>query len=131
MRIIHEPTLDRFRQPRTCEYCFKACSSPDPHHLSAKGMGGGGRIDLACNLISLCRECHTSLHDGNIDRAELLNVVARREKTTIDAIRTVIYLVRRLPKDAGPATIWQEIECLDNPIARRLARDELTFVGKL
>lgn len=124
MKIICEKTLDLFRTPRTCEHCLKPCK-PDPHHLWAKGMGGGGRIDLRINICALCRTCHTELHAGKIEPLELLLIVARRERVPAWAIDAVIYLVRRLRKDATKEAIWEAIELLDEPASRMLARREL------
>lgn len=76
------------------------------HHLFAKGMGGGGRIDMPYNLIGLCGLCHFRLHTGKITRQELLDFVAERENTTPEWITSEIYRLRRLPKDASPST-WQ------------------------
>lgn len=129
MKIVCEQTLDMFRTPRTCEHCLKPCK-PDPHHLWAKGMGGGGQIDVRINLCSLCRTCHTLLHDGNLDRDTLLNIVARRERVPATSIKDVIYLVRRLRKNADKQAIWEAIELLDEPASRMLARRELAELLK-
>jgi hypothetical protein len=131
MKIKNERTLDKFRTPRSCENCFKPCK-PDPHHLWQKGLGGGGRIDLAINLIALCRvPCHMDLHAGLIERDTLLGIVARREGTSKSAIESVIDMIRRLPKDASQARIRDEIGTLDDEDAMILAVDELRKAGVL
>ena len=132
MNIKSKKVLDSFISPGRCEFCETPCLERERHHIFTRGAG---HLDLRCNIIMLggafrCG-CHKRFHDGNICRAEFLTVVAARDNTTVEAIETLIYLVRRLPKDAGPATIWQAIELISDPIARRLARDELTFVGIL
>ena len=80
MRIVDDALLQEFRAAWKCEWCNKPTPSGcDPHHLFARGMGGGGRLDVRINLISLCRECHTDLHDGKIGRDQLAVVIVERE----------------------------------------------------
>lgn len=99
MRIVDEETLDRFRGSGRCSWCHKYVQSRDPAHISAKGMGGGKRLDIAINLVSLCRQCHTASHAGKSPtRAELLALVAVREQTTVEEIVDEINRLRRTPK---------------------------------
>jgi hypothetical protein len=90
-----DPTLlESVRLRCRCERCRKR-GPVDPHHVFARGMGGAGRLDLPENLIALCRWCHDAFHAGNIKRAELLDLVAVRERTTVDAIVAKIHRWRR------------------------------------
>lgn len=96
MIIKDEPLLDEFRAKR-CEYCgyHAAC----PHHLWARGIGGGGRLDIRVNLVALCTVCHTQHHAGNPPyKAVLLNIVAAREGVTVDEIHETVWALRRAPK---------------------------------
>lgn len=96
MTIKDERLLDIFRA-MPCEHC--GYHTAEPHHVYAKGMGGGGRLDVRVNLVALCRVCHSQHHNGNSPtRAVLLGIVAQREKTTTDAIQDEIYRLRRQPK---------------------------------
>lgn len=61
-------------------------------------MGGGGRLDVRANLISLCRECHNKAHAGLISRAELLLLVSIREGMTPEQITEEIWRLRRKQK---------------------------------
>lgn len=134
MRIKSKEILASFPSPGLCEYCKIPCASRERHHIFTRGSGGP---DLRCNLIMLgdaftdqCA-CHLKYHNGSIARDEFLAIVAMRERTTVEAIESLIYLVRRLKKSPSPEEVWAEIELLSDPIARRLCRDELIFVGVL
>lgn len=105
MRIVDETLLDVFRQSPRCEWCrLLTPTGCDPHHIHAKGFGGGGRLDVAINLIALCRECHTLVHGGFILRRCLLAIVAQREGRLQDDIEAEIMLLRRLPKGSPRPT---------------------------
>lgn len=93
MRVINEALLARFRQAYRCEWCRKlTLSGCDPHHIFSRGAG---RLDVAINLISLCRVCHGLVHAGEITREDLLAIVATREGVSQDWIVTEIYRLRR------------------------------------
>jgi hypothetical protein len=99
MRIVDEKILDEFRGPGKCEWCgYVTRWKRDPHHLWTRGMGGGGRLDIRINLISLCRLCHDAVGLGHIARCDLLAVVASRESTTQSQIEEEIWRLRRTPK---------------------------------
>ena len=48
----------------------------EPHHIRTRGAGGEGRRE---NLIHLCGVHHRMAHDGNLDRNQLIRIVAERE----------------------------------------------------
>ncbi len=58
-------------------------------------MGGARRYDIRINLLSLCLECHTAFHNGGISREVLLEIVAIRERRTVESITEEIYRLRR------------------------------------
>lgn len=96
MVVIDEELLVEFRAARRCELCRRATpNGTDPHHCFSRGAG---RIDHAFNLISLCRDCHCRIHGGGLARERLLEIVAAREGTTVEAIREEIWRLRREPK---------------------------------
>ena len=97
---VHNPELLRqFREKGKCEFCGQRSGTGlDPHHIFSKGIGGGSQLDVAINLIALCRMCHRYYHNGKIYRQELLEIVAKREGTTLEAIVDEIYRLRRTPK---------------------------------
>ena len=95
MRIEDESVLDQFRG-RMCEWCGK--ERGHPHHIWAKGMGGGGTLDVRINLMTLCISHHDDVHNGKIRRWELLELVAKRERTTPEAIVDEINRLRRTRK---------------------------------
>ena len=136
MKIKRPAILSSFPSPGLCESCGVPCSSRERHHIFSRGAGGP---DLPINIIMLgdaftghCA-CHIKFHGNGLKRFRLqfLDVVAKREQTTVEAIVDVICLVRRLPKDATEETVRAAIELLENPLSRRLARDQLTLAKVL
>lgn len=101
MVIIDEKLLEEFRQPGACEWCGYWYEARQPHHLLARGMGAGRRIDHKFNLISLCYLCHNDVHNGKILKCDLLAVVSRREGKLQDEIEAEVNRIRRLPKPMG------------------------------
>ena len=103
MRIIDEPLLQLFRDKQQCEYCGRKLRyRPEVHHVFARGMGSGTRLDIAINLIALgswmdC-SCHQRFHAGHIARHDLLAVVAAREKMLQDDIEREICRLRQARK---------------------------------
>ena len=99
MRITDEPLLADFRAARRCELCGKPTPSGcDPHHNWPRGIGGGSRLDVRFNLISLCRECHTAVHLGKVSRLSLLQLVGKRERMTVTEIEDAKNELLRRPK---------------------------------
>lgn len=95
MQVISEKTLDLFRAAGACDWCKRFVQRREPHHLYRRGMGGGGRLDVQRNLAGLCQRCHHDLHLGLITRADMLAVVAAREKCTQQDIKSEIARLRR------------------------------------
>ena len=99
--MIDEALLDEFRGPGVCEYCGNRVALREPHHWKARGMGGGGRLDIRGNLIALCatfngNDCHNRAHALKIDRRDLLAIIAKREKRTPESIVEELFeLLRR------------------------------------
>lgn len=90
--------LKLFRQKPYCEYCGRP-GVVQPHHVFARGMSGGNRLDISINLIALCPTgCHRLFHDGKIEREAFLKVIARRERLTVEAIEDAIYTLLRTPR---------------------------------
>lgn len=81
---------------------------------------GAGRVDVRANLLPLCRECHTCLHDGNINDFDLLLIAAVRENVGQDAIRETVWLIRRIPKGTTDFDRYlDEVEGTTREYARR------------
>ena len=97
MIVISEAVLDQFRGTRRCELCFvtRHCF---PHHVWARGMGGGTRLDVDCNLIAVCHGCHMDIHEGIIGRGEVVGAVSRRMKISAAEIEQRVWDLRRAPK---------------------------------
>ena len=101
MTIVDENLLDEFRTPGPCEWCGKACERREPHHIFARGLGGGSRLDIRCNLIALgsgihweCA-CHQAAHAGRISRLQLLLVVGQRECYLASDIEEEVWRLRQ------------------------------------
>lgn len=94
MKIIDPALMKKIREQIQCERCCRF-DMIFPHHLFCRGMGGARRFDILINLIGLCVWCHQAFHNGRIDREELLAIVAKREKTTPEAIQEEIWRLRR------------------------------------
>lgn len=84
MRIVDPVAIEKARLPY-CELCGSR-GSIHVHHVFARGMGGGGRLDVAINLISLCWQCHRKVHDGRIAKSRILRVIARRHGASMEEI---------------------------------------------
>jgi len=89
MKIIDEPLLDEFRRKVLCEWCERPAVLV-PHHIYARGMGGGGRLDIRENLISLCCICHHFAHMGAIQRLSLLAIAGKRCGKTCEEAKDLI-----------------------------------------
>ena len=91
-----------------CELCGKFCPECEPHHVQARGMGGGSRLDLEICLLRVgswpCCECHIRI-DSKEGKQRCLAVLARRYNTTPDVIEGVFALLNRLPKGTSRAGI--------------------------
>lgn len=100
MIVIDEKLLDTFREAKACEFCSKPTPSGcDPHHIIAKGMGGGGRVDIPDNLIALCRECHISHHAGAAPTTyQCFDVAGARAGKMAEDCREMVWRVQREDK---------------------------------
>lgn len=78
-RIKDRKMISKMRG-HTCERCG-AYADIEPHHVFTVGSGGG---DIRVNLVQLCTDCHIGVHNGAIERAELLDIIATREHMTVD-----------------------------------------------
>lgn len=89
MTIRDEKLLAIVRQ-ETCCWCGSLPPN-DPHHIYAKGMGGGSRLDTTENVVPLCRDCHQKHHNGNEPtRADLIHENAKRlGRTSADVLRQI------------------------------------------
>lgn len=93
MRILNPDLLADFRGP-ACEWC-KLSRPTDAAHLFSRGAG---HLDIRANLIGLCRECHCGSHSGTPTKADLMAIVAAREKCLQADIQDVVWFLRRMPR---------------------------------
>jgi hypothetical protein len=105
MIVIDEKLLKQFRTAGRCELCACWCVAREPHHVFARGIGGGTRLDVAINLLALghkfgCK-CHRLAQAYTIPRHAQLCAVAVREGQSVEAIVAEIYRLRREEKRAA------------------------------
>ncbi len=93
MKVINKALLREFRLMKNCAWCKRRVEECDPAHIYSRGAG---RVDVRCNLVNLCRECHTRSGAGHSPtRDELLAIAGKRDGKTPDEITEMIYRIRR------------------------------------
>lgn len=106
MRVVDPDALDRIRA-LPCAWCGARPLS-EAAHLFARGHGGGLRVDLRQNLVSLCRLDHQMHHDGHEPtRVQLLAVVAAREGITVEQLQDLLWRVMRAEKGSDLAAFLE------------------------
>ena len=108
MKIQNPELLALFATRNVCEFCgFTDLHGGvrkiiETHHVWCRGLGGASRIDRPWSLIRLCNHfgnnCHGRAQEYKISRRQILEIVARRVKSTPEAIEAEYYCVLRLPK---------------------------------
>lgn len=71
--------IDMHNEICYCEVCDTRSEPRHCHHIWARGMGGGGRLDVRINLIMLCKECHDKAHKNILTKRELWGIATERE----------------------------------------------------
>jgi hypothetical protein len=105
MRVVNESLLSEFRTAPRCEICGRRVYPLQPDHYRCRGMGGGSRLDIRINIAALCPPCHTEYQEApRWKRRKVLEVIAKREKTTPEDIEAVVNFILRLPKGAAKPT---------------------------
>ena len=99
MIIKDDAILEQARRRACCEFCGTFSQSGlHPHHLFTRGAG---QLDIPINLAALCVLCHHRTHSGHSagpTKLQLLEIVAKREWTSVAAIEEEIWRLRRLGK---------------------------------
>lgn len=97
MKVIDPVLLAEFAKPGRCEFCGRSCpSGRDPAHIFSRGAG---RVDIACNLVSLCRHCHSMSHGGEVPtRRDLMCIAAMREGIPVQEVEDTVMRLRREKK---------------------------------
>ncbi len=72
-RIVDRAAVNAARRD-VCELCGVRCIG-EVHHARSRGARGN---DEPSNLISLCLLCHRKVHDGNVPRQAIMDVIANR-----------------------------------------------------
>lgn len=98
VRVINDKLLREFRMMGVCAWCNRRFPEVDPAHIYSRGAG---RVDIRCNIVNLCRKCHTTsgtANEGNgqhPNRQDLLEISAKREGMTPDEITETVFRIRR------------------------------------
>lgn len=103
MQVFDDALLDVFRAKRRCELCGVGIEyvKAEPHHIASKGMGGGGQLDIAMNLLATHLGCHHAIHLGRVDRRVVWFIVACREHlATWEEAYYHVMRVQAAPKEA-------------------------------
>jgi hypothetical protein len=104
VKIVNAKLIAEVGGPGLCEHCLRPSLYREVHHALSIGSGGGGRIDHRLNLLGLCLRCHRELHDGNLSREILWEVIAKREGVSVEEVKVEVYRIRSLPKGSK----WQQ-----------------------
>ena len=81
-RVSSREVLDEYRSNPSCFYCERSFRSGlDPHHIVG---GSAGRSDERCNLMSLCRGCHTAIQSDSSLLPRLLRQKWKHDRTNTD-----------------------------------------------
>lgn len=115
MRIINPELLKAFHLPGPCELCGRMCKEREPHHVIAKGMGGGRRLDSVYNMVAVGRghacPCHSTFADSIKGSTASWGAIARRQGCTPDeALAAMWFILYQLDKDDSPEKIDSKIE---------------------
>ncbi len=104
MRVVDPVMLQRCRDAKVCEYCRKPAKC-DPAHIFSRGAG---RLDIAVNLVALCRHDHSMSHAGEVPtKRDLLAIVANRDGCKVADIEAVINYFRKLPKGTDAHSVYE------------------------
>lgn len=123
MKLIDTALLNRFRRARQCELCLKTLhTGADPHHLWTRAAG---RVDLPCNLASLCREDHNKVEAIPLHAWRIRQRVALREGKTFQEIKAIVDRVRR----CQVFKVWDVQERGPLPLEVCLGCDEILCGG--
>ena len=113
MILEDEPLLETYRGKGKCECCGRECKERDPAHIIPRGLGGGGRVDIPGNLVSLRRWCHAAQGTANGPSLDYLRMLAStREGVSWESIQEAVHAIQRLPKDPTDARIEVTAEVL-------------------
>lgn len=125
MIVIDKAALAAARGRPACE----ACGWRGPVDCAHVFSVGAGEVSTAWNTASICRLCHTKSHAGHSPTtAQLLAIVAKRERLAPADIEAAVQRIRALPKRPTAA----EIEHLTHdltPAARGLVLAAIEKAG--
>jgi len=119
-----------------CGWCNKPTPQGcDPAHLIGNAAGGSF---LRCNMIAICRNCHSTSHNANSGNQQhpnpkdLLKKVAQREKVSPEQIRAIVWFISRLDKHDSRERIEEKIDNWEaGQMVKWIVRRELVEAGKL
>jgi hypothetical protein len=94
-----------------CEWCGDH-DTLECHHIKARGIGGGSRLDVPLNLVMLCNTCHREAQIARISASSLVAIAGIRELNRLT----------RMPKEAAErfAEIMESLEKLISSVSQML-----------
>lgn len=99
-RVDSQEVLDEYRFNPICFWCERRfVVALDAHHIVG---GSAGRSDEKCNLMSLCRECHSRLQSDSSKQPKMLGQKWKHDRWNCDW--------RRLCELAGKVFSFSELE---------------------
>ena len=118
MRIDSPATLADFRLYARCPGCGQTTGLVPHHAIIRCGMGGGSRLDVPCNLLSVCVVCNGLAEQERTMNARLLDALiqrlwreARSTAFTLQTVREYLWGLLRLPKGSEvPKPPWEKKE---------------------
>lgn len=112
---------ERCLEAKCCESCGRPPRSGtrlEWHHCFLRVGGGAG--DHIIGGIVVDRLCHHEAESSTQANARLKEIIAKRERTTVEAIERALWTIRRIPKGSSEARIATMLEELPTE-PRRLA----------
>lgn len=132
MKIVNKPLLASYRRPGKCRWCGRSVAMLCGAHVFAKGHGAGREIDIPANLVRLGMDalrdcdCHKRHHDGHEPTHHDLLALAAADNDCLQGdIESLVYLIRRLPKETTAERFVLAAEAELNLSARALALRQL------
>lgn len=139
MRIENKRLLREFAKATRCDFCGRHTQGCDPAHLWSRGAG---RLDIRCNLMSLCRglvidksgrisswvSCHQDYDGGLIPKETMIGKKATIIGYSAADIEHVVLVLKRLPKDPRRDQVKEELRFMSKG-GRALMVEELKEAG--
>lgn len=92
--ILENPNTLAIVRMRCCLFCRKP-KVAEAHHILAKGMDAGHKLELQDLIAPACIDCHGLIHSGKISQMQVYEACANRMRVPWQALLEATYIVRR------------------------------------